>query len=116
MHFLSVIVAVLTGLSAAAAAPSKRTVAGSILAPVAEQSISTGAVIPFTYADSNWCHEGYTPITIYLSDSAPTTLNATGGLPTGTYITSFGPYLIPNFGLRPYEDLRWLKSRSVRGL
>ncbi|KAJ7328714.1 hypothetical protein DFH08DRAFT_633147, partial [Mycena albidolilacea] len=74
---------------------------GSITEPVAGTSISTGASIPFSYADSNWCHEGYTPITIWLSATAPTSLNATGQLPEGTYIQYFGEYLIGNFGLAP---------------
>jgi uncharacterized protein YraI len=98
MRFFVSTVAALIGFCAAVnAAPSKR--AGSITEPVAGTSISTGASIPFSYADSNWCHEGYTPITIWFSDSAPTGLNATGQLPEGTYIQYFGEYLIGNFGM-----------------
>ncbi|KAJ6510889.1 hypothetical protein C8R45DRAFT_965500 [Mycena sanguinolenta] len=81
-----------------AAAPNKRN-AGSIVAPTAGAAISSGSVIPFNYVDLNWCHEGYTPITVYLSETEPTGLNATGGVTE--YIASFGPYLIPNFGLAP---------------
>ncbi|KAF8197734.1 hypothetical protein K438DRAFT_1824568 [Mycena galopus ATCC 62051] len=97
MQFLAVLVAALAGASTAAAVPSKR----GIVEPSAELSVSSGSVMPFSYVDVNWCHEGYTPITVYLSDAAPTGLNATGGLADGTYMASFGPYLIPNYGLAP---------------
>ncbi|KAJ7232181.1 hypothetical protein B0H12DRAFT_1145883 [Mycena haematopus] len=96
MRFAVSVLAALAGFSAAAATP-----AGLITEPVAGTSISTGASIPFNYVDSNWCNEGYTPITIWLSDSAPTGLNATGQLPEGTYIEYFGYYLIGNYGLGP---------------
>ncbi|KAJ7929756.1 hypothetical protein B0H13DRAFT_2180992 [Mycena leptocephala] len=101
MHFLLSIVAALAGFSAVTAAPNVVKRAGSITAPASGTSIATGDSIPFNYIDSNWCHEGYTPITVWLSDSAPTGLNATGELPEGTYIDYFGEYLIPNFGLGP---------------
>ncbi|KAF8184094.1 hypothetical protein K438DRAFT_1724181 [Mycena galopus ATCC 62051] len=97
MHFLIATVAALAGFSAVAAAPSKR--AGTITEPVTGTSISTGASIAFNYDDSNWCHEGYTPVTIWLSESAPTALNSTGQLPEGTFIDYFGEYTIANFGI-----------------
>ncbi|KAJ7653371.1 hypothetical protein B0H17DRAFT_397173 [Mycena rosella] len=96
MHFLFPSIAALAGLSAVAAAPN---VKRSITAPSTGTSISSGESIPFNYVDSNWCHEGYTPITLWLSDAAPTGLNATGDLPDGTYIAYFGRYLIANFGI-----------------
>lgn len=99
MHFLLSTVAALAGFSAVAAAPNVVKRAGSITAPASGTSIASGGSIPFNYIDLNWCHEGYTPITIWLSDSAPTGLNATGELPEGTYIDYFGEYLIPNFGM-----------------
>ncbi|KAJ7812834.1 hypothetical protein B0H13DRAFT_2470227, partial [Mycena leptocephala] len=68
-------------------------------------SITSGGSIPFSYVDSNWCHEGYTPITIWLSQAAPTGLNATGDLPDGTYLEYFGRYLITNFGLPVRQPL-----------
>ncbi|KAF7340791.1 hypothetical protein MSAN_02108200 [Mycena sanguinolenta] len=83
---------------AVAAVFSKRS-AGSIVAPTAASSINSGSVIPFNYVDLNWCHEGYTPITVYLSETQPTSLNATGGVTE--YMASYGPYLIPNYGLAP---------------
>ncbi|KAF7333414.1 hypothetical protein MVEN_02357200 [Mycena venus] len=92
-------VAALFGFSAVTAAPSKRS--GGITQPADGTSVSTGDSIPFQYNDGNWCHEGYTPITIWLSESAPTGLNATGQLPEGTYIDYFGEYLNANFGLPP---------------
>ncbi|KAJ7717795.1 hypothetical protein B0H16DRAFT_1243123, partial [Mycena metata] len=70
-------------------------------APVAGTSITTGTSIPFSYADLNECHEGYTPITVWLSASQPTSLDSNGNLPAGTFIEEFGSYLIANFGLAP---------------
>ncbi|KAJ7450047.1 hypothetical protein B0H11DRAFT_1646752, partial [Mycena galericulata] len=78
---------------------------GTITEPVAGASISIGAVIPFNYDDLNWCHDDYSPITIWLSASEPTGLNATGGLPEGTYIDYFGEYLIANFGIGPMQPV-----------
>ncbi|KAJ7450042.1 hypothetical protein B0H11DRAFT_2078207 [Mycena galericulata] len=86
----------LAGFAAVGAAPTKR--AGTITEPASGASISTGASIPFNYDDLNWCHEGYTPITIWLTASEPTGLNATGGL-EGSYIDYYGQYFIANFGL-----------------
>ncbi|KAJ7056717.1 hypothetical protein C8F01DRAFT_1372694 [Mycena amicta] len=73
-------------------------------------SPSTGAVvaavggdtIPFAYTDSNWCHDGYTAITAWLLDYAPTTANidSTTGL-FSNEVYQFGSYLIGNFGLSP---------------
>ncbi|KAJ6579383.1 hypothetical protein B0H10DRAFT_2198706 [Mycena sp. CBHHK59/15] len=65
------------------------------------QSWGSGESIAFGYANSNWCHGGYTPITVWLSESVPTSLNSSGELPEGTYIEYYGQFLIPNFGLPP---------------
>ncbi|KAJ7187302.1 hypothetical protein C8R46DRAFT_287742 [Mycena filopes] len=92
----------LVGLAAAAAAPvTPRGGAGSITAPADGTSITTGASFPFSYADSNSCHEGYTPITVWLTDAQPTGLDGNGDLPAGSFIEEFGSYLIGNFGLSP---------------
>ncbi|KAJ7457352.1 hypothetical protein FB451DRAFT_1098067 [Mycena latifolia] len=96
MRFLLSSVAALAGFSVVAGAPNAKR---SSDAPSAGTSITSGESIPFNYVDSNWCHEGYTPITMWLSEAAPTGLNATGDLPDGTYIEYFGRYLIANFGL-----------------
>ncbi|KAJ7040601.1 hypothetical protein C8F04DRAFT_1253920 [Mycena alexandri] len=91
-------VVALFGLTAGA--PSKR--AGPITEPVAGTSITTGTSIPFNYNDLNECHEGYTPITVWLSDSVPTGLDGNGNLPAGTFIEEFGSFLIGNFGGLPH--------------
>lgn len=100
MRFLFTALTALAGLAVVTAAPNVKR-AGSITEPAAGTSISTGDSIPFNYIDLNWCHEGYTPITIWLSDSAPTGLNATGDLPEGTFIKYYGQFLIANFGSSP---------------
>ncbi|KAJ7457360.1 hypothetical protein FB451DRAFT_1047454, partial [Mycena latifolia] len=74
-------------------------------APLASTTIGLGESIAFNYADSNWCHAGYTSITMWLSEAEPSGLNATGSLPDGTYIEYFGRYLIANFGLSAIEPI-----------
>ncbi|KAJ7102738.1 hypothetical protein C8R44DRAFT_887483 [Mycena epipterygia] len=100
MRLLFTCVAALAGFAATAPAAKR-----SVTEPATGTSISSGESIPFNYVDSNWCHEGYTPITVWLSTSAPTGVNATGGLPSGTYIEYFGKYLIANFGLSPMQPV-----------
>ncbi|KAJ7678350.1 hypothetical protein B0H17DRAFT_1015591 [Mycena rosella] len=101
MRFLPSIAA-LVGLCAVSAAPN---VKRSITSPSEGTSITSGESTPFNYVDSNWCHEGYTPITLWLSETAPTGLNDTGSLPEGTYIEYFGRYLIANFGLSALQPV-----------
>ncbi|KAJ7163881.1 hypothetical protein C8R43DRAFT_989059 [Mycena crocata] len=74
---------------------------GTISQPTKGFVAASGAAVPFSYGDSNWCQGGYTPITVWLLDSEPTTtnLNATGQFPDATYY--FGSYLMGNFGLPP---------------
>jgi len=76
---------------------------GTIVSPVSETTVSSGESFPFSYADSNWCEDGYTPLTVWLTDYAPTTanLNSTGQFPDGEYFYYFGEYLQGNFGLPP---------------
>ncbi|KAJ7432524.1 hypothetical protein B0H11DRAFT_2125805 [Mycena galericulata] len=89
----------------AAALPNEKRIIvtehGTITAPTAETAVTSSASFPFSYQDSNWCEGGYTPITVWLTDYAPTTanLNATGQFTDATYY--FGPFLIGNFGLPP---------------
>ncbi|KAJ6468313.1 hypothetical protein C8R45DRAFT_1018268 [Mycena sanguinolenta] len=74
---------------------------GTITAPTTGTIITSGQTFPFGYQDSNWCEGGYTPITVWLLDYAPTTanLNATGQFDDAAFY--FGPFLIGNFGLPP---------------
>ncbi|KAJ7628514.1 hypothetical protein FB45DRAFT_694631, partial [Roridomyces roridus] len=79
---------------------------GTITQPTADSTtlpspLVPGTSFPFAYQDSNWCEGGYTPITVWLLDYAPTTgnLNATGQFTDALY--SYGLFLIPNFGLKP---------------
>ncbi|KAJ6549471.1 hypothetical protein B0H10DRAFT_1713642, partial [Mycena sp. CBHHK59/15] len=77
---------------------------GTITAPTSGATVTSGASVSFTYQDSNWCEGGYSPITVWLTDYAPTTdtLNSTGQFTDATYY--FGAYLIGNFGLPPIGD------------
>ncbi|KAJ7215700.1 hypothetical protein B0H12DRAFT_354417 [Mycena haematopus] len=99
-------VALLTPLFAAfaAAANLPRVISpnhGTLTAPTTGTVVTSGATFPFNYQDSNWCEGGYTPITVWLLDYAPTTanLNATGQFSDAAFY--FGPFLIGNFGLPP---------------
>ncbi|CAK5268672.1 unnamed protein product [Mycena citricolor] len=73
---------------------------GVINAPTAGTVVAAGSSFPFSYQDSNWCQSGYSPISVWLTDSAPTTasINATDGslLSSKHY---YGRFLIANFGL-----------------
>ncbi|KAJ7082870.1 hypothetical protein B0H15DRAFT_851797 [Mycena belliarum] len=76
---------------------------GTITQPPAQTHVSSGASIPFSYQDSNWCEGGYSPISVWLlaSSSAPTTanLNASGKLPESDATYYLGAFTVPNFGL-----------------
>ncbi|KAJ7183276.1 hypothetical protein C8R46DRAFT_1066451 [Mycena filopes] len=74
---------------------------GTIVQPTSGLVATSGAPVPFSYADSNWCEGGYTPITVWLLDYAPTTanLNATGQFTDAVFY--YGSFLIGNAGLPP---------------
>ncbi|KAE9388677.1 hypothetical protein BT96DRAFT_926940 [Gymnopus androsaceus JB14] len=74
--------------------------AGEISAPTSGVVVAEGDSFAFAFQDSNWCEDGYSEITVWLTDYAPTTADLTAGVfPEGDYTYSFGSYLIPNFGL-----------------
>ncbi|KAJ4466388.1 hypothetical protein C8J55DRAFT_240470 [Lentinula edodes] len=89
----------------ASAAPSTRQVLetshGILSAPSSGVVVSQGSSFPFEFQDSNWCEDGYSSISIWLTNYAPTYLNvnSTGQFSEGEYSYYFGSYLIPNFGL-----------------
>ncbi|KAF7327386.1 hypothetical protein MKEN_00316300 [Mycena kentingensis (nom. inval.)] len=89
------------------AVPRPRTISsnhGTITSPIASTLIANSGSIPFAYADSNWCHDGYSSVSVYLLDFEPTTANIdadTGLFADAEVIAQLGTYLIPNFGLSP---------------
>ncbi|KAJ7690049.1 hypothetical protein B0H17DRAFT_936426 [Mycena rosella] len=104
MHFSALLLAPVLAAFAAAAPNFPRVISsshGTIKQPTAETAVTSGASIPFSYQDSNWCEGGYSPITVWLLDYAPTTanLNSTGQFSDATYY--FGAFLVGNFGLGP---------------
>ncbi|KAF7330202.1 hypothetical protein MVEN_02457300 [Mycena venus] len=104
MRFTVSLLAPLLGAAFAAAANVPRVISqnhGTIAAPATGAVATSGGSFPFSYLDSNWCEGGYTPITVWLLDHAPTTasLNSTGQFTDAKYY--FGPFLIGNFGLPP---------------
>ncbi|KAF5387495.1 hypothetical protein D9757_006510 [Collybiopsis confluens] len=75
---------------------------GTLSAPTSGLVVAQGSSFPFAFQDSNWCEDGYSTITVWLTENAPTasSLNGTTGqLLDGQFIHYFGQYLIPNFGL-----------------
>lgn len=87
---------------------------GSISSPTAGTEIAPGASFAFDYATSDWCHQGYSIFTVWLtpgpdaptfSDVTSTTGNTRGSvgeLSNGTYLYSWGEFTVPNFG-----ELHW---------
>ncbi|THU96610.1 hypothetical protein K435DRAFT_839029 [Dendrothele bispora CBS 962.96] len=75
---------------------------GTLNAPTNGVEVSSGGDFPFQYLDSNWCHDGYTPISVWLTDYEPTRtdVNTTSGtFDEGKFTHFFGDFLVPNFGL-----------------
>ncbi|EJF58487.1 hypothetical protein DICSQDRAFT_110246 [Dichomitus squalens LYAD-421 SS1] len=70
---------------------------GSVIVP--------GTAFPFDYENRNYCESGYSPISVYMSATAPTSANVTndGTLADGSFVFHFGDFLIANFGLPPME-------------
>ncbi len=104
---LSSLIFTALGLALAAAAatvPEKRQVilapSGTTVAPSDGSTIATGSEFPFEYQPTNYCHSGYSPISVYLSTAAPTSADITGGgeLAEGSFVFKFGDYLYANFG------------------
>lgn len=95
----------------ASAAPSTRQVLetshGILSAPSSGVVVSQGSSFPFEFQDSNWCEDGYSSISVWLTNYAPTYLNvnSTGQFSEGEYSYYFGSYLIPNFGQYFSPDL-----------
>lgn len=77
---------------------------GTINAPTSGTLVSSNSSFPFSYSDRNWCEDGYSPVSVWLTDYEPTTtnLNATGQFPEGEFTHFFGPFTNPNFGMRVY--------------
>ncbi|OSX64058.1 hypothetical protein POSPLADRAFT_1032532 [Postia placenta MAD-698-R-SB12] len=82
---------------------------GFISSPTAGTEIAPGASFAFDYATSDWCHQGYSIFTVWLtpgpdaptfSDVTSTTGNTRGSvgeLINGTYLYSWGEFTVPNF-------------------
>ncbi|KAH9850635.1 hypothetical protein C2E23DRAFT_834770 [Lenzites betulinus] len=74
---------------------------GTTVSPAAGSTITPGSSFPFSYRNEDFCESGYSPISVYLSTSAPTSADVTsaGELADGSFVFKFGDYLIANFGL-----------------
>ncbi|KAI0666213.1 hypothetical protein C8Q78DRAFT_984575 [Trametes maxima] len=79
---------------------------GTTVNPADGSTITPGASFPFTYQDRNFCESGYSLIWLYLSVEPPTSANVTTGgqLADGSFVFTFGDFLIPNFGLPAMQN------------
>lgn len=75
---------------------------GTTVAPADSSTITPKTMFSFNYENANACESGYSPISVYLSTSPPTSADVTnaGELVDGSFVFHFGDYLIPNFGER----------------
>ncbi|OBZ79569.1 hypothetical protein A0H81_00265 [Grifola frondosa] len=77
---------------------------GTISTPADGTTIGVGETFAFNYSVSDWCHSGYSPLSVWLVENSPvfSDLNSTGQFPEGEYLYYFGDYLVANFaGLPP---------------
>ncbi|KAF5353113.1 hypothetical protein D9758_008782 [Tetrapyrgos nigripes] len=75
---------------------------GTLVEPTGLTTVLSGVDFSFDYLNSNWCHDGYSPISVWLTDYQPTgtDVNATSGtFDEGKFTYFFGNFLIPNFGI-----------------
>ncbi|EJF58489.1 hypothetical protein DICSQDRAFT_173001 [Dichomitus squalens LYAD-421 SS1] len=94
-----------SAFSPANAAPSQGA-HGVTVRPADGETVVAGAPFPFEYAPANACHDGYTPIGVYIGREAPSfekDVQDNGHLRPGSFIFQFGDWLIPNFGLPPSQ-------------
>ena len=78
-----------------------------ITEPAAGSTIIGGDSFPFSYTVSDFCHNGYSPYSVWVvpGPTPPTaaSLNSTQGFSDGDFLASFGSYLAPNFGRKLYH-------------
>ncbi|KAI0825261.1 hypothetical protein BC628DRAFT_1374272 [Trametes gibbosa] len=74
---------------------------GVTASPADGSTITAETSFPFAYHNVDFCESGYSPISVYLSTSPPTSADVTSGgeLADGSFVFKFGDYLIANFGL-----------------
>ncbi|KAI0662370.1 hypothetical protein C8Q70DRAFT_957870 [Cubamyces menziesii] len=74
---------------------------GTTTEPTGGSVIAAGDAFPFKYENVDYCESGYSPISVFLSTTAPTDADVTnsGELADGSYVYKFGDFLIANFGL-----------------
>lgn len=103
--FLSALALSATSFTQAASLAKRQIVIpthGTTVAPANGSTITPRTSFPFNYEHANACESGYSPISVYLSTSPPTSSDVTnaGELANGSFVFHFGDYLIPNFGKR----------------
>ncbi|KAJ7055617.1 hypothetical protein C8F01DRAFT_454593 [Mycena amicta] len=73
---------------------------GTIQAPVAGTVISSGSVIDFLFSGNiGACHQGFTPIFVYLTPQADPTIDFSTGDVEGTVVENYGEFLLDNVGI-----------------
>ncbi|KAI0802983.1 hypothetical protein BC629DRAFT_1591089 [Irpex lacteus] len=105
MRLLQLLTAILPSIvtsSLASPTPDLQTrdmILTSIIAPADGTPIQPGQTFSFQYSLNNWCEAGYTPLSLYLTQSPPTLADVDGSGKLETSIFHFGDFLYPNFGL-----------------
>ena len=96
---ISTVIAVLTALTSASLVP--RAIVhpgGTIVEPSSGSLAIAGQYIPFKYINTDQCHAGYSPITVYLLDHAPSASEVADNGTFTNFTHFFGELIIPNFG------------------
>lgn len=89
---------------AASVLPQPRTIVsthGRIEAPTTKAKVSVNTSIGIKYVPGDWCHTGYSPITVWVTDSEPTASSIdadTGVFKDGEFKAFIGSYTVPNYG------------------
>ncbi|CAL1704052.1 unnamed protein product [Somion occarium] len=109
MRFFSSLLAVVPAIlavqgSALVARQSGVGVGGTIVAPAAGSTIINGEPFPFQYNNNHVCQDGYSPIHVYLTATAPTAADVSSSGTIANALHYFGLYTIANFGLPPMNS------------
>lgn len=90
--------------TAVSALPTPRTITvshGTINSPAPKAKVSFNTNLGLQYTPGNWCQNGYSRVSVWLTKTAPTTANIdseTGVFKDGQSVHYFGNYTIANWG------------------
>lgn len=78
---------------------------GFINAPPNGAIISPGDIFDYSYAELQDCHQGFTPVTVWLVSIPPTLsqLNSSGEFNPGDFLNFFGSFATPTLSSKLLE-------------